>query len=90
MNTTESVPVFICSKGGREVLRCTVPLHEQGKRLAPILAEMAGLYVYDDNAIGIYNLTQDFEYNLDQSLIAEGTKSGDLLYIDIQAACFKH
>ena len=57
--------------------------------IIPIIAEGIGFYTSNQDRIGMYNLSKDWEYLPQDSLISRGTQQGDLIILADGGTCHK-
>jgi hypothetical protein len=56
----------------------------------PVIAASLGFYTSNEERVGMYNLTRDWEYLPHDSLLSRGTHSGDLIILADGGGCHKH
>jgi hypothetical protein len=72
-----------------EIHRVEIAAEDTVQQALPIIADAIGYYSPDWDRIGLYNLSQDFEYTADDRLIDRGTRAGDFVVIADGAACHR-
>ncbi len=81
--------VFVCKGFSGQIYRVKIdPEQPVGRQLPQILEQMQ-FVVPDLERLGIYNLTQDFEYVREKSFTEQRTCECDLLLIADGSVCHK-
>jgi hypothetical protein len=83
------IHVLICKGFSGEIIRAEIATHDIIEQAIPVIADQIGYYSPDFEKIGIYNLTQDFEYGQYDRFCDRGTHEGDLLMMADGGACHK-
>jgi hypothetical protein len=81
--------IFICRGYSGQIYRMNVNEHLLLNDIIPIIAEGIGFYTANQDRIGMYNLTRDWEYMPQDSLISRGTQNGDLIILADGGSCHK-
>jgi hypothetical protein len=87
--TTEEIAVMVCKGFSGEIVRATIRPEESVVEALPSIADQIGFHSADWEKIGLYNMTQDFEYLMSDRFIDRGTNAGDLLFMADGQACHK-
>ncbi|MBC8145902.1 MAG: hypothetical protein H7X80_09980 [bacterium] len=88
-DATNRLSLMICKAFSGEIFRINVSMYETVNEALPIIADTIAYYSPDWERIGLYNLSQDFEYLADDRFIDRGTREGDLVVIADGAAAHK-
>ena len=72
-----------------QIYRMNVNEHLLLNDIIPIIAEGIGFYTSNQDRIGMYNLSIDWEYLPQDSLISRGTQQGDLIILADGGTCHK-
>ena len=83
------IPVMICKGFSGEIIRATIATHDVVAEALPEIADQIQYYSPDFEKIGLYNLTQDFEYRMAERFCDHGTHAGDLIVMADGGACHK-
>lgn len=81
--------IFICRGYSGQIYRMNVNEHLLLNDIIPIIAEGIGFYTANQDRIGMYNLSKDWEYLPQDSLISRGTQQGDLIILADGGSCHK-
>ncbi|MFZ4567970.1 MAG: hypothetical protein ACOYND_02940 [Bacteroidota bacterium] len=81
--------IFICRGYSGQIYRMNVNEHLLLNDIIPIIAEGIGFYTSNQDRIGMYNLSKDWEYLPQDSLISRGTQQGDLIILADGGTCHK-
>src|SRR5687767_4397327 len=71
--------IMVCKAFSGEIYRVNVSMYETVNEALPVIADTIAYYSPDWERIGLYNLSQDFEYLADDRFIDRGTRDGDLV-----------
>lgn len=82
--------VFVCKGYSGQIYRVNVNEHLPVHDVIPVIAESLGFYTSNEERVGMYNLTRDWEYFPQDSLLSRGTCSGDLIILADGGGCHKH
>ncbi len=80
--------VFVCRGSSGQIVRVCLPSHTPVKELLAELMQQLQWWTPPES-VGLYNLTQDFEYLPTDSLAQRGTKAGDLLLLAPGGGCLR-
>ena len=83
------IQVMICKGFSGEIVRAEIFSHDVVAQALPEIADQIHYYSPDFEKIGLYNLTQDFEYRMDERFCDHGTRPGDLIVMADGGACHK-
>lgn len=81
--------LLVCKSFSGEIVRAEVSLGDTVEQALPAIADQIGYYSPDWEKIGLYNMTRDFEYTMDDRFIDSGTENGDLVFMADGTACHK-
>ncbi len=81
--------IFVCRGYSGNIHRITVNEYLPLVELLPVLARSIGYYSSNEENLGLYNMSKDFEYLVEQSLSSSKTDNGDLLLLADGAGCYK-
>ena len=81
--------IMVCKSFSGEIYRVHVSMYETVNEALPVIADTIAYYSPDWERIGLYNLSQDFEYLADDRFIDRGTRDGDLVVMADGAAAHK-
>lgn len=87
--STEEIAVMVCKGFSGEIVRATIRLDDSVQEALPSIADQIGFHSADWEKIGLYNMTQDFEYLMSDRFSERGTRPGDLLFMADGQACHK-
>lgn len=76
-----TIYVMVCKAFSGEIVRVSINLYDTIERALPLIADQALYYSPDWERIGLYNMTRDFEYRMDDRFVDRGTEEGDLLFM---------
>ncbi len=80
------IEVFVCRGFSGHIVRVSLPAEEAvGSLIAKLMQQLD--FPAPPEAVGLYNLTQDFEYVPTDSLARRGTRAGDLLLLAATTRC---
>ena len=85
-----SMEVFVCKGYSGQIYRVNVNEHLPVNDVIPVIAASLGFYTSNEERVGMYNLTRDWEYLPHDSLLSRGTHSGDLIILADGGGCHKH
>lgn len=85
-----SMEVFVCKGYSGQIYRVNVNEHLPVNDVIPVIAASLGFYTSNEERVGMYNLTRDWEYLPQDSLLSRGTNSGDLIILADGGGCHKH
>ncbi len=85
----ERIHVMICKGFSGQIVRAEISLGDTVAQALPLIADQIDYYSPDWEKIGLYNLTRDYEYLMDERFVDAGTRAGDLLIIADGQACHK-
>lgn len=85
----DTLVLMVCKAFTGEIVRAVVRADQRIEQAIPEIADQIGYFTPDWEKIGLYNLTRDFEYDLDQVLSETRTQSGDLVIMADGAGCHK-
>ncbi len=88
-NTSETFVLFVCKAFTGEIVRATVQSEMPVVAAIPHIADQIGYSTPDWEKIGLYNMTHDFEYDLEKSFAQTRTSNGDLVIMADGAGCHK-
>ena len=80
---------MVCKGFSGEIVRASIALEDTVERALPLIADQIRYYSPDYEKIGLYNMTQDFEYSMTDRFRERGTNHGDLLFMADGQACHK-
>ena len=86
---SETLVLMVCKGFTGEIVRAVVPANDTVVKALPTIADQIGYSTADWEKIGLYNLTQDFEYYFTDRFSDCGTRNGDLLVMADGQACHK-
>jgi len=75
------IGVLVCKGFSGEIVRATINVDDVVEQALPLIADQIGYCSPDWERIGIYNMTRDFEYSMDERFVDRGTRDGDLLFM---------
>ena len=78
---SETITLMVCKSFSGEIHRVTVSPYDTILQALPLIADQIRYYSPDWERIGLYNLSQDFEYLADDRFVDRGTRDGDLVVI---------
>lgn len=81
--------VFICKGLSGQIHRVSIDPQKKISQLLADLLHQIDFFVLDPQQLGLYNLTQDFEYHIDKSFQEQNTREGDLILIADGSICHK-
>jgi hypothetical protein len=81
--------IFVCRGYSGQIFRLNINENESLEQIIPVIAAGIGFYSSNEERIGLYNLTRDWEYFPRDTLASRGTKAGDLLILADGGACHK-
>jgi hypothetical protein len=84
-----TIQVMICKGFSGEIIRAEIYTHDVVSQALPEIADQIRYYSPDFEKIGLYNLTQDFEYRMEERFCDHGTNPGDLIVMADGGACHK-
>lgn len=84
-----TIHLMICKGFSGEIVRAEVSPYDTVTQALPVIADQIGYYSPDWEKIGLYNLTRDFEYGMEERFIDAGTRPGDLLIMADGQGCHK-
>jgi ABC-type Zn2+ transport system substrate-binding protein/surface adhesin len=84
-----TIQVMICKGFSGEIIRAEIFTHDIVSQAIPEIADQIHYYSPDFEKIGLYNLTQDFEYRMEERFCDHGTNPGDLIVMADGGACHK-
>lgn len=84
-----AIDVMVCKGFSGEIVRATIALDDTVEEAVPLIADQITYYTSDYEKIGIYNMTQDFEYRMNDTFRERNTRGGDLLFMADGQACHK-
>lgn len=87
---TNDIELYVCKGFSGEIHRVRVALGDTVEQALPTIADQIGYYTPDYEKIGLYNMTRDFEYRMEELLSATATMPGDLIIMADGGACHKH
>lgn len=73
--------IFICRGYSGQIYRMNVNEHLLLNDIIPIIAEGIGFYTSNQDRIGMYNLSKDWEYLPQDSLISKGNTTRRFNYL---------
>lgn len=85
-----NMEVFVCKGYSGQIYRVNVNEHLPVNDVIPVIAASLGFYTSNEERVGMYNLTRDWEYLPQDSLLSRGTNSGDLIILADGGGCHKH
>lgn len=81
--------IFVCKGYSGNIHRLTVNEFMPLAELLPVMARSIGYYSSNEENLGLYNMSKDFEYSVSLSLNEAKTENGDLLLLADGAGCYK-
>lgn len=84
-----TITLMVCKGFSGEIVRAEIDPNEIVERAIPMIADQIGYVSYNWEKIGLYNLTLDYEYRMDDRFSDCNTESGDLLMMADGEACHK-
>ena len=85
-----NMEVLVCKGYSGQIYRVNVNEHLPVNDVIPVIAASLGFYTSNEERVGMYNLTRDWEYLPQDSLLSRGTNSGDLIILADGGGCHKH
>jgi hypothetical protein len=86
---SETIRIMVCKAFSGEIHSVVISPYDTITQALPQIADQIEYYSPDWERIGLYNLSQDFEYLADDRFIDRGTRDGDLVVIADGAAAHK-
>ena len=86
---SQELALMVCKGFTGEIVRAVVTAGDTVVRALPLIADQIGYQSPDWENIGLYNLSQDFEYHFTDRFCDCGTRSGDLVVMADGQACHK-
>jgi hypothetical protein len=83
------ITLMVCKAFSGEIHRVEISPYDTITEALPQIADQIQYYSPDWERIGLYNLSQDFEYLADDRFIDRGTRDGDLVVIADGAAAHR-
>ncbi|GBD06841.1 hypothetical protein HRbin21_00646 [bacterium HR21] len=80
------IEVFLCRGFSGQIVRLALPAQIPLEQLLGELLQQLNLPL-DPEVVGVYNLTQDFEYLRTDTLAQRGTRPGDLVLVAPGGEC---
>lgn len=84
-----AIDVLVCKGFSGEIVRVRIVLDDMVVVALPSIADQIAYYTPDYEKIGLYNMTRDFEYRMEERFSDRGTRAGDLLIMADGEACHK-
>lgn len=81
--------IFVCKGYSGQIYRVNVNEHMIIEEIIPVISESLGFYSSNEDRIGMYNLTRDWEYFPQDTLLSRGTTAGDLIILADGGGCHK-
>ncbi len=81
--------IFVCKGFSGEIYRVPIDPRQPIRQQLPQILKRVQFFVPYPEALSVYNLTQDFEYALDQSFAEQRTCECDLILIADGSICHK-
>ncbi len=75
----ETIDILVCKGFSGEIVRATIDPTDTVQQALPRIADQISFVSADWEQIGLYNMTRDFEYRMDERFDDRGTMEGDLL-----------
>jgi len=85
-----NMEIFVCKGYSGQIYRVNVNEHLIIEEIIPVISESLGFYSSNEDRIGMYNLTRDWEYFPQDTLLSRGTTSGDLIILADGGGCHKN
>ncbi len=85
----QEITLLVCKAFTGQIVRARVSLYDTVDQAIPVIADQIEYNSPDWEKIGLYNLTRDFEYDMNRRFIDQGTEDGDLVIMADGAACHK-
>ena len=85
----EEFVIYVCNGFSGVISRAVVRPELSILELIPEIADQIGYSSPDWEKIGLYNLTRDFEYDIDDIMMSTATVHGDLIIMADGAGCHK-
>ncbi len=89
VDATSTISLLVCKGFSGEIVRASVELDAMVGEALPLIADQIGYFSPDWERIGLYNLTLDYEYRMDDRFGECRTQDGDLVIMADGAACHK-
>lgn len=86
---TATIDVLVCKGFSGQIVRATIDPTETVQQALPRIADQIAFSSADWERIGLYNMTRDFEYRMDERFDDRGTMDGDLLLMADGAAAHR-
>jgi hypothetical protein len=84
-----TIEILVCKGFSGEIVRARINLNDMVEEALPLIADQISYYTPDYEKIGLYNMTADFEYTMQDRFCDRGTQQGDLLFMADGAGCHK-
>ncbi|HVK37305.1 MAG TPA: hypothetical protein VNA88_02140 [Candidatus Kapabacteria bacterium] len=85
----ETITLMVCKAFSGEIHRVVISPYDTITQALPVIADQIAYFSPDWERIGLYNLSQDFEYLADDRFVDRGTRDGDLIVIADGAAAHR-
>ena len=82
--------IFVCKGYSGQIYRVNVNEHMIIEEIIPFISESLVFYSSNEYRIGMYNLTRDWEYFPQDTLLSRGTTAGDLIILADGGGCHKN
>lgn len=89
LDQVEEFVIYVCNGFSGVISRAVIRPELSILELIPEIADQIGYSSPDWEKIGLYNLTRDFEYDIDDIMQSTATVHGDLIIMADGAGCHK-
>lgn len=89
LDQVEEFVIYVCNGFSGVISRAVIRPELSILELIPEIADQIGYSSPDWEKIGLYNLTRDFEYDIDDIMLSTATVHGDLIIMADGAGCHK-
>lgn len=81
--------IMVCKGSTGEVVRAEISLSDTAQQGIYSIADQIDYQTQDPDKIGLFNMTKDYEYKMDERFFERKTEDGDLLFMIDGGACHK-
>ena len=85
LDQVEELVIYVCNGFSGVISRAVVRPELSIIELIPEIADQIGYSSPDWEKIGLYNLTRDFEYDIDDIMVSTATVQGDLIIMAVSS-----
>ncbi|MBL0331423.1 MAG: hypothetical protein IPP08_09625 [Chlorobiota bacterium] len=86
---TDSISVMVCKGSTGQIIKAYINLSDYVQHGIYTIADQIGYDTDDAEKIGLFNMTKDFEYNMEEKFSDRNTSDSDLLFMINGGACHK-